>query len=116
VEAVQPYVAFAVPADPESGVEVRVNFGLLAGREATPAEIDELARRLLGTVERVSIVSERRHEISDQVEASVHQVSIGVSAEGVPRDVVEAARLEGKIVALAEAWAHACSGERRAAV
>ena len=58
--AIEPYVAFAVPADPSSGVEVRVNFGLLAGREATPAEIDELARRLLGTVERVTIVSERR--------------------------------------------------------
>jgi hypothetical protein len=116
VDAVQRYVAFAVPADPASGVEIRVNFGLLAGREATPAEIDELARRLLVTVERVSIVSERRHEISDQVEASVHQVSISVADEGVPPDVIEAARLEGKLVALAEAWARACSGDRRAVV
>ena len=93
-----------------------MNFGLHVGREATPAEIDELGRRLLGAVERVTIVSQRRYEISEQVEASVHQVSISVPRDGVPDDVVDAARLEGKLVALAEAWASACSGARSAFV
>jgi len=116
VDAVEGYVAFARSADPSSGVEVRVNFGLFVGREATPAEIDELARRLLAEVERVTIVSERRYEISGSVEASVHQVSISISRDGVPDDVIEAARLEGKLVALAEAWASACSADRRAVV
>src|SRR5690242_13146850 len=106
------YLAFARSADPSAGVEVRVNFGLFAGREATPAEIDELGRRLLGEVERVSIVSERRYEISEQVEASVHQIAISVPIEIVPADVIEAARLEGKLVALAESWAVACCNER----
>jgi len=109
------YLAFARSADPSAGVEVRVNFGVFAGREATPAEIDELGRRLLGEVDRVTIVSERRHEISEQVEASVHQIAISVPIEGVPADVVEAARLEGKLVAIAEGWATACCSERSAA-
>jgi hypothetical protein len=108
------YLAFARSADPSAGVEVRVNFGLFAGREATPAEIDELGRRLLGEIERVTIVCERRYEISEQVEASVHQVAISVPPEGVPGDVIEAARLEGKLVALAESWATACCAERSA--
>ena len=45
------------------GVEVRVNFGVFAGRRATPAEIDELAKALLPKVGEVAIVAEERHEI-----------------------------------------------------
>lgn len=110
------YIAFAASADPSSGIEVRVNFGIFAGREATPAEIDELGRRVLDAVDRVSLVAERRHELSDRVEASVHQVRIEVPLELVPVDVVDAARLEGQLVALAESWATACITDRRATV
>jgi hypothetical protein len=34
----------------EPGFEVRVNFGVFAGRHATPAEIDELAAALKDSV------------------------------------------------------------------
>ena len=110
------FIAFPVSADPSKGVEVRINFGVFAGREATPAEIDELARRLLQDVERVTLVCERRYELSERVEASVHQVRIEVPRELVPDDVVDAARLEGRLVLLAETWATACFADRRAAV
>ena len=60
----------------EPAVEVRVNFGMLAGREATPAEIDDLAAVLLNAAPQVSIISEQRHEIGPDVEASLHQVRI----------------------------------------
>ncbi|MDX6504029.1 MAG: hypothetical protein QOE29_1154, partial [Gaiellaceae bacterium] len=44
----------------ESPLEVRINFGIFAGRQATPAEIDDLARTLLPLLDQVTIVSEQR--------------------------------------------------------
>ena len=73
---VDPLIAFASHVHDEPVVEVRVNFGMLAGREATPAEIDDLAAILLKAAPQVSIISEQRHEISRHVEASLHQVRI----------------------------------------
>ena len=45
-----PLVAFAVRDPASPGLVVRVNFGMHTGREATSAEIDELARTLLPEV------------------------------------------------------------------
>ena len=56
--------------------DVRVNFGVFAGREATPAEIDELAHVLLEDAESVTIVAERRYVVDREREASVHQVRV----------------------------------------
>ncbi len=38
-------IAFVATAEPEA-LEIRVNFGVFAGREATAAELDELAHAL----------------------------------------------------------------------
>ena len=43
-------IAFATRTFEPPGLEIRVNFGVFAGREATPAEIDELAVHLLDKV------------------------------------------------------------------
>ena len=48
----------------DSTVEVVVNFGPLTGREATIAEVDRLARRLLEHVDDVTVVASRRHELT----------------------------------------------------
>ncbi len=85
--------------------EVRVNFGIFAGREATPAEIDRLAEWLLDEVGEVSIVSEERHEIDTHGEAVVHQVRI--KADGGPA-------VEQRILERAEYWARLCVAERHA--
>ena len=55
----------------ESPLEIRINFGIFAGRQATPAEIDDLARALLPVLDEVTIVSEQRHEITQASEVSV---------------------------------------------
>jgi hypothetical protein len=47
----------------DPAVAIHVNFGLLAAREATRAEIDRLARTLLDRVERVTIIAEARYEV-----------------------------------------------------
>ena len=59
---VEPQLAFCVREVEPPGVEVRVNFGVFAGRGATPAEIDELAKSLLPKVGEVAIVLVIRRE------------------------------------------------------
>jgi hypothetical protein len=110
-----PSMAFAVHRHNAPAIEVRVNFGIFAGREATPAEIDRLAEWLLDEVGEVSIISEERHEIDANVEASVHQVRIELS-HGVPTDDIGRRALEERILERAEHWAHQCVAERHAEI
>lgn len=85
-----------------SDYEVRVNFGMLAGREATRAELDDLAGRLLPLLGSVSVVAERRQETDGHAETELHQVRIDLSADDPLEDVV----------AIAELWAEACFQSR----
>ena len=105
-------MAFAVRGHDLPAIEVRVNFGVFAGREATSAEIDRLAAYLLDEVGEVSIIAEQRHEIDAHVEASVHQVRIELAADRVPGDAAEREELERRILERAEYWAHLCVSER----
>ncbi len=98
-----------VRAQETPGLEIRVNFGIFAGRAATPAEIDQLADALLPEVGEVTIVSEERHEIDTQMEASVHQVRIEVAEDQVEGDP---AALEARLCAIAEEWAQTCVDAR----
>lgn len=107
-------MAFAVQRQEPPVIEVRVNFGMYAGREATAAEIDRLGEWLLDEVGEVSIISEERHEIDAKAEASVHQVRIEISAAGMnghSRDEVE-----GRILERAEHWARLCVADRHAEI
>jgi len=109
-------MAFAVHGREPPAIEVRVNFGIFAGREATPAEIDRLAEELLDEVGEVSIISEERHEIDAHVEASVHQVRIEIASDRVPADPSERATIEQGILERAEEWARACIADRHAEI
>ena len=104
-------LAFVAEPRPGAAVEVRVNFGIFAGREVTNAEIDDLARLLLAEISEVSIVAEERHEIDRDVEVSVHQVRIEVAQEAVPEGA-DLASLGTRVTALAERWAEGCIAER----
>jgi hypothetical protein len=105
-------LAFAVHEHQPPALEVRVNFGMFAGRDATPAEIDELATQLLEKVGSVSIVSEERHEIDAHSEASVHQVRIEIPSDSLPEDRSRREELAGRLIETAERWAGACIAER----
>jgi hypothetical protein len=111
-----PTIAFPVQQHALPAIEVRVNFGIFAGREATPAEIDRLAEWLLDEVGEVSIIAEERHEIDANVEASVHQVRIEVAADDIPGDGKARAQLEARILERAEHWARVCIAERHVEV
>lgn len=113
---VERVIAFREYGSDPPALTIRVNFGIFAGREATPAEIDDLAAQLLPSVEDVSIVSEQRHEISEEVEAALHQVRIEIAEDQLPAGHDERERLADRLVETAEQWAEACIAERHAEV
>jgi len=106
-------IAFASHTEPPA-LEIRINFGIFAGREATPAELDDLARELLPDVGEVSIVAEQRHEISEDSEVAVHQVRVEVAGEWLPAEDQALEELEARLLAGAERWARVCIAERHA--
>ena len=110
----EPVIAFATRTFEPPALEIRVNFGMFAGREATPAEIDDLAAELLDKVGEVAIVAEDRHEIGPHSEASLHQVRIEVGAEELPESDQEVDELRGRMIEATERWARACIAERHA--
>jgi hypothetical protein len=114
--SMEPELAFYRRQPEPPGLEVRVNFGIFAGRAATPAEIEDLAQALLTKVGEVSIVSEERHEIGGDSEASLHQVRIEVEPSYIPHDEHEADVLAGRIVEAAESWARDCVADRHAEI
>ena len=85
--------------------DIRVNFGMFAGREATQAEIDDLAHTLLSEVEAVTVVAEHRTIVDRDMEASVHQIRIELGEEAPERPLL-----------VAERWAEACIAERHAEI
>ena len=98
-------LAFAVRPDTPTN-EVRVNFGMFAGRAVTKAEVEELSQALIPEFGQVTIVAEERHEGSGHSSMSVHQVRIELP------DDVDAER----VVVVAEHWAQACIADRHAEI
>jgi hypothetical protein len=105
----EPQISLLVREHDEPGIEIRVNFGVFAGRNATPAEIEELALALRELAPSFAIVAEERHEFGDAVEASVHQVVVEV-----PRDMAgeEPELLAQQFVLAANGWALECIAAR----
>ena len=98
----QPELVFQSPS-PDGMAELVVNFGVYSGRQATPAEVERLARRLLEDVAAVEIVCEQRYEFTQEAEATVYRVR--VSAPGAGH---RAAELRDAVAA----WAEDCIDER----
>ena len=105
----EPAISRRVREHEEPGIEVRVNFGVFAGRHATPAEIDELAAALRNLVPAFAIVAEDRHEFADSAEAAVHQVVIEVPREHCSTEPDVFAE---QIVLAANGWALGCIASR----
>ena len=85
--------------------DIRVNFGVFAGRDATQAEIDDLAKDLLDEVSAVTIVAEQRTVADREMEASVHQIRVELGDDDPQRPLLLAAQ-----------WAEACVAERHAEI
>jgi hypothetical protein len=85
--------------------DVRVNFGIFAGRDATPAEVDDLAQALLESSPSVTVVAENRVVADREMEAALHQIRIE-PGEADPAEILP----------IAERWASACIADRHAEI
>jgi hypothetical protein len=112
---VENVIAFAAEQEP-AGLEIRVNFGVFAGRHATSAELEELGKLLVPEAGEVSIVAEERHEMTEGAEVVLHQVRVAVSPEQVPDDRDERRAFCERLITLAEIWARQCISDRHADV
>jgi hypothetical protein len=112
---VEHVIAFTTEQEP-AGLEIRVNFGVFAGRDATAAELEELGKLLVPEAGEVSIVGEQRHEISEDAEVVLHQVRVSVAPEIVPNDPGVRQAFSERLVTLAEIWARQCINERHAEI
>ena len=98
----EPALALLGSDDDRPKLVVRVNFGVFAGRNATQAEIDDLARSLHELVDSFTIVAEERHEFAGEVEAMVRQIVVETDAGADA----------GEVIARADAWASRCIASR----
>src|SRR2546423_7632598 len=110
---VENVIAFVTEEEP-AGLEIRINFGVFAGRDATAAELEELGKLLVPEAGEVSIVGEQRHEISEDAEILLHQVRVSVSPEIVPDDPGARKELCERLVTLAEIWTRQCLNQPHA--
>ena len=107
-------VAFVAERE-QPGLEIRVNFGVFAGRDATSAELEDLGSLLVPEAGAASIVAEERHEMSDDgVEVVLHQVRVAIPSDQVPSDRDARKALCEQLVGLCEIWARRCIHERHA--
>ena len=112
---VEEVIAFVVEQEP-AGLEIRINFGVFAGRDATTAELEELGKLLLPEAGEVSVVGEERHELAEDVGVVVHQVRVSVPGDAVPSNATERKAFCERLVTLAEIWARHCINERHAEI
>jgi hypothetical protein len=101
-DGVMTELVFRAEARDEPALVVRVNFGVFAGRNATQAEINDLARELGRELDRFAVVAEERFEFDGAREASVRQVAIEIPVDGED--------LEQRVLEIADAWARAAIG------
>jgi hypothetical protein len=91
---------------PEPSLELAVNFGIFAGREASRPELERLGEALLAVVEGASVIAENRLEVGRESLVLLHQVRVEVAAEALPGGDAEAVR--DRVAATVGDWARTC--------
>ena len=110
---VENVIAFVTEQE-AAGLEIRVNFGVFAGRDATSAELEQLGKLLVPEAGEVSIVGEQRHDMTENAEVVLHQVRVAISPDHVPKKRAELTAFCERLVTLAEIWARQCINQRHA--
>jgi hypothetical protein len=94
----------------ESPLQLSVNFGLFAGRDASHDDIDKLGEALLGLVSGVTLFAGRRYEFSHgTAEVAAYEVEIRFPNYILPTDSTEHDALVRNLLETATVWAHECA-------
>ena len=112
----EPPIAFVYARD-DVGLEIRVSFGIFAGREVTPAELHDLGRSVVLEVSPAAVVAENRHQMGNgETEAALHQVRIEVPGWALPTSSDAFDHLRDRLVDLTSLWARTCIEHRHSGV
>lgn len=92
----------------EHRVEIVVNFGILAAREASRDEVDRLAETLLPIVHAVTVFAGRRYEFATgSAEVAGYEVCVWFQPHTLPDDDAQRGALLERVLAEVDAWARA---------
>ena len=101
----------AVPLDvvKSPALAVLVNFGLVAGRKPTRAELEELAHAVREVVPILTVVDEQRFEVGEEIEVLLEEVRIEVPESAVAMTGSDPLSLRTRIVEIADRWVSRCA-------
>jgi hypothetical protein len=107
---------FSVSLAPKTAppaLTVVANFGMVAGRRASRAEIESLWRSVEGIVSQATITIEDRNQFAKRTSTCVHQVSVAVDDDVVRRTHRDPEVLRKQLEAELDRWVTGCAGRVR---
>jgi hypothetical protein len=94
----------------ESPLELTVNFGIFAGREAFRDDVDRLGEALLALVSGVTLFAGRRYEFAPgAAEVAAYEVEIRFPTFILPTEPAEHEALVDKLLETVGLWARDCA-------
>ena len=94
----------------ESPLELAVNFGVFAGREAFRDDVDKLGEALLALVSGVTLFAGRRYEFAaGAAEVGAYEVKIRFPKFILPTEPAEHEALVDKLLETVGLWARDCA-------
>jgi hypothetical protein len=90
----------------EAPLEIIVNFGVIAGRDASRNEIEALAEQVTPLVSGVTVIAAHRYEFAvDAAEVSACEVTARFDEFLLPTDRTERQTLVDELLAVIDQWA-----------
>jgi hypothetical protein len=108
VSTVDAPAAFVLEPVEPLPLQIRVNFGIFTGRDATRPELERLASRVLERTGSTSVIAQQRYVSSPEQTACLHEVLIEVPPDGIERSGFELETLEELLLADARTWLEEC--------
>jgi hypothetical protein len=101
---------FAAYLSQDSPLELTVNFGVFAGRDASRDDVDKLGEALLHLVSGVTLFAGRRYEFArGAAEVAAYEIKIQFPDSMLPSEPAEHEALTDKLLAAVDQWARACA-------
>ena len=89
-------------------LQIRVNFGIFTGRDATRPELERLAARVRERTGSVAVIAQQRYVVGAEQTACLHEVLLEVPADGVDNAGFEPEVLRELLLADARTWLDEC--------